>query len=281
MPILPLSIVFVLLAACSGGEATPTTPAKPAEPQPAAKAEPAPTLPMDQLQSQAKNITLVPSPAEMQRAMDKAGIAGGISGLVVDRQLKMDVQNKDVIAVRTGVILADALLTVKDAPKEKIASRLGDVKAGLVALGAGKDLPATVDDLIARLNNDSLNRDDLLKELDELHGAVIPEIEYEAGARCVPLIQAGSWLEGSNLVSGAILKANKPEAGTQLLRQPQVVDYFLQYVATEGADKAPDEVLKQLQASLNKLKEIAVKPALTIDDVKEVKSQTDAVLSLL
>jgi hypothetical protein len=200
---------------------------------------------------------------------------------VPERKLKMDVANKDVIAVRTGVVLADALLTVKDAPKEKLVERMNAVKAGLVALGAGGDIGATIDDLVARINNDGVSRDDLVKELDELHGAIIPEISYEAGEKVVPLIQAGSWLEGSNLVSNAIVTANKPEAGTQLLRQPQVADYFLKYVAVEGGGKAPDEVINQLNATLTKLKEISSKPELTIDDVKEVKSQTDTVLGLL
>ena len=114
-----------------------------------------------------------------------------------------------------------------------------------------------------------------------MHGAIIPEIKFEAGERAVPLIQAGSWLEGSNLVSSAIINANNTTAGTELLRQPQVADYFIKYVSVEGEGKAPDEVLKQLQGTLTRLKEIASKPALTLEDVKEVKSQTDAVLALL
>ena len=97
----------------------------------------------------------------------------------------------------------------------------------------------------------------------------------------VPLIQAGSWLEGSNLVASAIISENKPDAGTSLLRQPQVADYFLKYVEVEAEGKVPDEVLKQLKSTLDRLKELAMKPALTIDDVKEIKSQTDSVLALL
>ncbi len=274
------SLVFLSLVGCSG-EAPVETPTAPVvTPAPAAPEAP-PNIAIADLEADAQNVTLVPSPAEMQSAMEKAGIANGLSKLVTERQLKMDVQNKDVVAVRTGVVLADCLLTVKDSPKDKLVERLNVVKLGLNTLGAGKDLPATIDDLTARINNDGISRDDLVKELDEMHGAVIPEIKFEAGDRAVPLIQAGSWLEGSNLVSAAIIAANKPDAGSQLLRQPQVVDYFLKYVQTEGADKAPDAVLKQLEGTLMKLKEIAAKPALSADDVKEVKAQTDSVLALL
>jgi len=240
-----------------------------------------PAIGMEELKAAAENIALVPSPAEMQKALEKNGIATGLSGKVVDRPLKMDISNKDVVAVRTGVAMADALLTVKDAPPEKLVARLTTVKAGMTTLGGGTDIGATIDDINGRVTNGSVSREDLVKELDEMHGAIIPEIKFEAGDRVVPLIQAGSWLEGSNLVAAAIIDANNPTAGTELLRQPQVAEYFLKYVQTEGAGKAPDEVIGQLNSTLLKLREIASKPTLTIDDVKEVKSQTDAVLALL
>ncbi len=279
----PMLALFLTVAACSGD--TPAPAAKPADKPVQAPvttaAAPPPTLAMSDLAAEAQNVTLAPSPAEMQKAMEKAGISGGLSKLVQDRDLKLDVSNKDVVAVRTGVVLADCLLTVKEATKEKLVARLALVKTGMNTLGAGKDLPATIDDLTARINNDSISRDDLVKELDEMHGAIIPEIQFEAGDRSVPLIQAGSWLEGSNLVAAAIVAANKPDAGTQMLRQPEVVGYFLKYVKTEGADKASSGVITQLQGTLEKLQEIAAKPALTLDDVKEIKAQTDSVLTLL
>ncbi len=286
-PLLPALAVATLLASvwmpgCSGEPtATPPVDKPPTEAPVDEKAPPPPALDMAALEANAVNVALVPSPAEMQKAMEKAGIVDGLSKLVTDRALKMDVENKDVVAVRTGLVLADCLLTVKDAPKEKIVERLGIVKSGMHSLGAGGDIQATIDELSARITNDGISKDDLIKELDDMHGAIIPEIKYEAGDRAVPLIQAGAWLEGSNLVSTAILAANKPDAATQLLRQPQVVDYFLTYVKTEGADKAPDAVLKQLESTLNKLKEIAAKPTLNVDDVKEIKAQTDSVLALL
>lgn len=281
----PILFLAVLLAACSGDSSTTE---QPPQPDPAAgtapdatPATPPPTLAVAELQAQAENIALVPSPAEMQKALEKAGISGGLSKLVPAREYKMDVENKDIIAVRTGVVLADALLTVKDAEKDVLVARLEKVKAGMTALGGGTDLAATIDELINAVKNDVKSRDELLKDLDDLHGAIIPELKYEAGERVVPLIQAGSWLEGSNLVANAILTSGKPDAANSLLRQPQVASYFLKYVQVEGADKAPAEVLRQLEGTLKKLQEIASKPALAAEDVTEVKAQTDAVLALL
>ena len=198
-----------------------------------------------------------------------------------DRSLKMDVPNKDQVAVRTGVILADLLLTVKGAEKEKLGKHLGDIKQGMAELGAGSDIGATIDDLDARIQNDSVSRDDLVKELDELSGAIIPEIEYEAGERSVPLIQAGSWLEGANLVAAALIESGNFESATTLLKQPAVVSYFQSYVKTEGQDKAPSEVIAQLETTLATLAEICSHETFGEEEVKTIHASTSAVLDLL
>jgi hypothetical protein len=277
-----LSLALVLLlAACDGSK--PTEEEKQAVPDPATMTPAAPPtkLTAEELAGAAQNVGLVPSPVETQKALEKAGISSGISKLVPERNFKLTVDNKDVVAVRTGVVLADALLTVKDAPKEKLIERMNLVKTGMAAVGAGADIQRTLDDLIARIQNDGVTRDNLIKELDELQGAVVPEIKYEAGDQVLPLIQAGSWLAGSNLVASAILASSKPEAGSALLRQPQVVEYFQRYVKVEGTTRAPSDVLTQLDGSLATLLEIAKKRAITIDDITVVKSTTDSVLSLL
>lgn len=271
-------VALAALAACSGSEqeevATPPVEAE------QVKLEPA-TLSVEQLNKSADNIALVPSPAEMQKALDAAGIQSKLGEKVPDRSLKMDVPNKDQVAVRTGVILADLLLTVKTAEKEKLAKQLQDIKAGMEQLGAGSDIGATIQDIHDRVMNDSVSRDDLVKELDELSGAIIPEIEYEAGARSVPLIQAGSWLGGANLVAAAVVESGNYDKAGDLLKQPAVVGYFQGYVKEEGQDKASGEVISQLEATLDTLAEICTHETLSEEDVKTIQSSTSSVLDLL
>lgn len=277
---LSLLALTAALIGCGGEEPKTQQPAPAPEAQaPSAAPE---ALKLDELKAAAQNITLVPSPMEMQKALEQAGIQAQLEKAVQRRTMKMDVTDTDVIAVRTGVVLADALLTVKTAPPDQLVERLKLVKDGMQKLRAGDDIQTTIDELIGSVQNvGSGSRDKLVRDLDEMHGAIIPELEYEAGPQVVPLIQAGSWLEGSNLLSGAILDAKKPEVGNDLLRQPQIADYFLKYVQLEGRAKAPDEVVKQLNATLTKLKEISSKPSLVEADVKEIKAQTDTVLSML
>jgi len=218
----------------------------------------------------------------MQKSLSNAGLNSKLSSLVsAERKIMMTVEDKDNLAVRTGVVLADLVLTVKSATKEEKIERLNKLKKGFQLLGGGEDIQETIKDLINQVNNEAFSDDDLLKEMDELSGVMVPELEYEAGDWVVPLIQAGSWLEGANLVSSAIITENKFEAASQLLRQPRVVEYFLKYVEREGRSKAPDEVVKKLTDVLKKLKTIASKEKISADDVRSIQQSTNEVLSML
>jgi hypothetical protein len=262
----------LLLAACGGRE-------EPAPPPPAPAAPKA--IDVDATRATAVPTSLTPSPAEMQAALAREGIAESLGLLVRAREVNVENANLDQVAVRTGVLIADVVLTAKEAPKEVLVARLGAIKKGLDLLGGGKDLPATIDELITEIQTDAITRDGLVKEMDELSGAVIPEIEYEAGPRCVPLIQAGSWLEGANLVSTAVRKAQKPEAANVLLRQPEVVGYFLGYVRGQGQARAPDQVIDKLETSLVAIQDITKKTTFTAEDVEILYQQTESVLKLL
>jgi hypothetical protein len=276
----PMLALTALLVGCGGEEPppAPTPEAKPAAPAPAPVAK----IDLTELKKQAEQVTLVPAPKEMQKALDKANIKEALESLVQERKIAFDAKDADVAAVKTGVVLADTLLTVRTAAPEKLAERMKAVKSGMKAVKAGDDIDKTIDSLIGDIQNlGGGARDNLEQELEQMHAAVIPEIEYEAGDQIVPLIQAGAWLEGSNLLSAAIIKAGRPEVANDLLRQPAVCDYFLKYVDMAGKTKANEEVVAQLRSTLEKLKEISLKPNLTIEDVQEVKKQTDTVLGML
>jgi hypothetical protein len=261
------------LTACGGGgeEVAPANNPEAAAPAPASLSV--------EMRAAAVEDHLVPSPGEMQAAMTAANIQASLASLVPDREMDMASDDKDHIAVRTGVVLADMLLTVESAPKEATVSRFKQIQAGLQVLKAGDDLPREIDDLIGQIENDSLTGSKLVFELDQLRAAVIPEISYEADWT-LPMLQAGAWLEGAHLISKA-LAGGANSAGTELLQQPDVVDYFLRYVAKEGEGRADSKVLDTLKATLSKIKEIVSKDALTAEDISAIHDSTGVVLDML
>ena len=273
----PILLAGALLAGCTGDEAPPPPPSQPevAPPKPAE-----PTLNPADL-GNADSDGLVPSPKEMQEVLTRAGLASRLETMVQDRDIKMDVENQDQIAVRVGVVLADLVLTLKTAPKERTVARLGALQQGLAKLGAGPDIDQTINGLKDGINSGALTGDKLVHDIDELSLVMVPELNFEGKDWVVPLIQAGSWLEGAHLVSGAMKAEAKLGAADQLLKQPQVVDFFIKYVDQVGTQKAPDDVVKKLKETLSTLKEVAAKPTLGQAEVDTIHSSTGAVLSML
>jgi hypothetical protein len=242
----------------------------------------APKMLPKELIGNANQIALVPSPAEMQKSLKNADIKSDLSELIrKDLKISMDVDNKDQVAVRVGVVMADLVLTIKTSDKALKLDRLQRLKSGFAKLGAGNDVALTIDELSKNIENESVSNDDLLMQFDELSGVMVPELEYEAGEWVVPLIQAGSWLEGSYLVSSAIIKEGAYSKASDLLRQPEVAEYFLKYVQREGKAKAPDAVVEQLEKTLLSLKTIANKEVISEADVKSIQTSTQKVLTLL
>jgi len=283
MKIRALALALVLVAGCDdkGPERAPAEKtADKAEPAPTPKA-PDMTLSKKDLIDGADQVALVPSPAEMERSLSHAGVGKTLASMVKDRDISMDVDNKDQLAVRAGVVLADLVLTVNNSPTERTLARLDALKVALDKLGGGDDIPKVIDEIKNEIANGALEGNDLIRKFDELSQVMVPELEYEAGEWVVPLIQAGSWLEGAHLVSGAVAETGKIDAADNLLRQPAVVDYFIKYVDREGSDKAPDEVVAKLRETLTTLKTVASKPSLAEADVKTIHAATGDVLSLL
>lgn len=271
-------VILATLAACGGAE-TPTT-----DPVEAAPETPeTPELDKADLEKDAAvKETLVPSPLETQKALEASGIETTIGSLVTDKTYNFDSPETDNIAVRTGVVVSDMLLTVGSVDNAKLTQQLGWVREGMTKLEAGGDVDAVLADIIARVEDNSVDRAALVLELDELSQAIIPELEFNGQDRIVPLIQAGSWLEGANLLAKACKAADKPSAADALLKQPPVVDYFLKYVANEGAEKAPAGVTKKLEEALTELKGLSGKSEpFTSEDIDKVIQITDDVLALL
>ena len=275
MKTLFLSLFFV---SCSGGEAPKTEAPKEPKKEEASfnKLDPA------SLENAVNKAELVPSPVEMQEKLSKAGLQTELSTLVpTEKKIKVVVDDNDQTAIRTGVVLADLVLTIKVSTKEQILERLGKLKAGFDKLGAGSDIKTTIEEFEANVNKGETGRAELLEEFDLYSKVMVTELEYEAGDWVVPLIQAGTWLEGANLVAKIMVKEGKYDAADEFFRQKEIVEYFISYVDRDGKDKAPDGVVKTLSEMLNSFKSISSKPRIEEADVKEIEKLTSQVLALL
>jgi hypothetical protein len=218
----------------------------------------------------------------MQAALASAGIDTQLATLVPTQRAFRAEADPDRVAVRTGVVLADLLLTVKTSSNEQLLGQLETLRAGFAALGAGQDIDATLTDVVGRVQGGALDRDALLKELDELSTVTVPELEFNGVGRIVPLIQAGSWLEGASLVAQAAKSKGDAAAASPLLKQPKVVEFFAKYAKEVAPGQVPSEVATALDATLGTLGGVANRPDALVDaDLDTVATTTSAVLALL
>ena len=111
-----IAVVVGALVACGGGESAPKPVEAPAAPEAAALGE----LDPSKLSAEAeKKYALVPSPVETQGALTAAGIDTQLAALVpADRGFNLAAADGDRVAVRTGVVVADMLLTTKSSSND-------------------------------------------------------------------------------------------------------------------------------------------------------------------
>lgn len=275
MSFAPASLLIVLLTGC---ETTPPTPPVVAE-LPVVADPPPSNGPASPTPSASARV-LAPSPLSLEAAVREAGVAGELADLVPTVPADTQVADPDRVALRTGVIIAYALLGGREQPKEVFVAQIRAARDGMASIGAGEGLLSTVDDNIRHVENDAASRDDFLREMDAILSYASPQDGWGPQDRTGPLVQAGAWLAGTNVVARAIVRSGKPEAANALLRRADVAEYFLRYTQSEGKEKA-GPISEQLEASLKQMVEISNKSTLELQDAQVVADATDAILKLL
>ena len=275
---LPLLVLFLACAEAPAPAPSAVTPAPVSAPAASAPvAVPSPALTETQVLR-----VLAPSPLELKARLDGAGIASNLAPLVPASRFRTPPASADVSAIRAGIRTADALLAGGGEDKATFLARLREIRQGMAEIGAGEGLLSSFDDVITKVENDAASREDFIAELDAVTASMVPEQGWGPADTTGPLVQAGAWLAGTDLVAQAVVKAGSDTAADQLLRQPEVAEYFLQYARTQGADKAPGPVRDALVAALTKLRDIArLERPLTVADAQAVHDAASQLFGFL
>lgn len=250
------------------------------EATPEAKADP-PAVRTD-LSELAASRSLVPSPTEIQEAMMQAGVSIRFDKLIKRRDLKLKDDAKDLVALRCGIVLADLVLTINHSEKDALLKDLESLRTGLATIGAGEDVERTLAGIGEHVEADAVSRQELWVQVEEMREAAYGELEHEAGSRMVPLVQAGSWLEATDLLCQAIQNSEQAGAAPNLLRQPQVVKYFLNRIKAGTGDEGElSPLLTLARGTLEQIHDIATKEELTVEDVRRIHGLTSDLLGKL
>jgi hypothetical protein len=259
-----------LLPACGGGEAPAPAPAPQPEPVEAAAAEPAPVN---------VNRVLSPSPLDIEADLREAGILEHVQGSVpADVPSVSGMSDQDLVAFQTGVLFANALLGGRTSEKDVFVAQIKGVREGMEVIGTGKGLLATMDNAIDQVVNDTASREDFLEELDAQVGMMVPEEGFGPSDTTGPMLQAGAWLAGINVVATAVVKSGNAEKADKLLRREDVATYFLGYLGTEEGKEKAGPMGEKVRDVLAKLGEISRRDTIGLEGAEEAKQLTHSLL---
>ena len=224
---------------------------------------------------------LTPSPLETRKAAEKEGLTSDLASFIKQRSFEFPTEDTDLIALRTGVVLADTVLQIKELEKDSLLTNLKTIEENMKLIGAGEGLVFTLSELVTKVTNDALTRDELLFELDEIVAYSRPNEGFGKNDTTGPLLQAGSWLTSINLLAQAMIKDDKTNSANSLFRHDKVAGYFLSYVRIEGKEKVPVGIMNTLKSTLTSMIEISKKETISKEDVQKVAQETTVLLELL
>jgi len=265
---------FGLLSACGGAEEAAPSPTP-------AKSNDATLSPEAVTTAAAIPSGLIPSPLEVENAVRNTGVASGlVSRVPADRGYTVTADTHiDRVAMQTGVLLTDVILSARDADAKALSMRLAHIHRGLKALGADDSLLQTVQEFQDGIAGDVIPREALLEEMARITDMMVPEKKWGPSPQTGPMVQAGAWLAGVHMVATTVVDADRIDAADQLLKHPDVVNYFLGYLSTKN--DAPSTILHVLRKRLEDLHLRTKKEHLTREDVESIIATTDGIFRQL
>ena len=279
-----LATLLLLASACGGSSSTDAPPADEAPPAQEAPPEEAPqadaTTKIDfaAASSRGKTAMFVPAPSEFQIALTAAEVKTPLQGRL-GKDGKLDGKSKPVVALETGRRIANVLLASKDGTKEQVSARMASARQALAALGAGEDVLAETDKLIADYAAGSIGNAELPPAMDLLNQKIQKALNSGAGDETNTLVQAGGWVQGVHLLSTVLAEGDGSGDAPALVHQPTVLAHFSKFIKGSSAAKSGDADVLVVIKELDAMSVIAKKPVLAVEDLKAVAKHTGNIIA--
>lgn len=186
--------------------------------------------------------------------------------------------NRQQIALNLGTLVADGYLAVEAQDKQQVKNISNDIRVLAKALGVQESIVARGRSIIQFAEDGQWET--LREELEATQNEVIAAMVAHKDPEFVTLVMLGGWLRGTEVVSSYIT-AHYSEAGAKVLRQPAVVDHFVQKLAG-----MPKKVVDNPLVDAVRLKLFEIKKAVTFgsqvtpteDDVKKLSELAASVV---
>ena len=267
-----LPAFLLTFSACSGDSSSSSSDAAPApQVSDAAPNQEAGVTKIDinAVRDTARMAMFVPAPSEFQAALKATGFT------IVDGPRDLKGKNTAIVALETGVRLANVLLTADSAEKAVVVGRMKSARDGLAALKASAEVLAETDKLIADVSAGTISGAEATPALDVLAGRIQNQLSGSSDETTATLVQAGGWVQGAHLLSTALAQAKQAGDAAALLHQPTVVEHFAAFLRQAGEG---DAAVQSVLGPMDELGKLAAKTELTVDDMTRASELTAAIL---
>ncbi len=191
----------------------------------------------------------MPMPGELFAALGKAGrpdwsamLRKSPAGAFTSRQQ---------IALNLGALIADGYLAVEAQDAQQVKNVSKDIKSLAKGLGVEQDLINRGNSIIDFAEKGKW--DTLKEELEATQNEVVAAMRAHQDQELVIFVMLGGWLRGTEVVSG-YFAAHYSEAGARVLRQPAVVEHFIQQLGAMPPKLTNTPVVSGVRTALMEIK---------------------------
>jgi len=270
-----LPAFLLLFAACSGDSSAPSSAPEPA-PEPASSEDRGATkIDIGAVRDTARMAMFVPAPSEFQSALKATGFSIDLRAGVVDAPRDLAGKSTAIVALETGVRLANVLLTADSAETKVVLRRMKAARAGLAALKASAEVLSETDQLIADVEAGTISSAEATPALDVLAGRIQDQLSSSTDQTTATLVQAGGWVQGAYLLSTALSQAKQAGDAAALLHQPTVVAHFTAFLRKAGVG---DPAVEAVLGPMEELGKLSAKSELSVDDMTRASELTSTIL---
>src|SRR5687768_1418828 len=210
----------------------------------------------------------LPIPGELFAALGKQGridwsalLRKTPSGTFTSRQQ---------IALNLGALVADGYLAVEAQDKQQVKNIAKDIRSLAKAIGVEEGLLSRGSSIVQFA--ESGQWETLREELEATQNEVIAAMVAHKDQDLVTLVMLGGWLRGTDVVS-AYIATHYAAENARVLRQPAVVDHFVQKLAIMPKKVTDNPLMDSVRLTLFDIKKavtFGTEVTPTEDDVKKL-----------
>jgi len=218
----------------------------------------------------------IPMPGEFFAAIDKQGRPNWTQ--LVRAATPEATSSRAQIALALGTLVADGYIAVEAEDSQAVKN------IGKEIINLAKKLNVS-QSVLGRGNsiNDFASNNDwsaLREELEATQNEVKLDMEEQKDSSLVTLVTIGAWLRGTEITSGLVAKTYTPEAG-RLLRQPAIITYLLEQIATLPKGIQSEPLLVSVQSSLEKAKAAVEAKTPSEQNIKDLHQTMEAAVTAI